>query len=542
MQSIEAKIKVNKTLAAFDWVKSLSFVTPNGTYSPEMRSDETNAIIYLTCMYLSTERGINPMQLQPMELLTHVYTYVPILTVYLCHYFLLKNNVELTDHIISTINQRVIAENLSDKYWAHILAKMSGQNDIFIVSSSIQNLSFNLDVAPEFVSKIVGDFLPIESNLVTIESIEPGMNVCGVYLTERLAKSEHSEIWKGTGKYKRIYCVKIEDLDIENKDLKALLKGKNNEKIVEYLQQHDEEFLNFNGKLRSYPNKVETFEIDYYGPLNKKVKRMTFYEGPINKVQISNKNEFLMIITNALYNLHLAGIVFGNVGLGYIMVDPNPQSKIKYRFVDYNNVKYIGEESTLDHGVYRSLTLLAPRGNSNRLTPYNDIESLLYTFNDLILKNKSHYVDLNDEIQKKSSLSTFSGIIAGAIQSLRLLMSCDPDPFFLNEENKQEHVRQIYTTGFVNMNTGENVPGIVSIIKNLTSLFKEAPEAEINLTYANQLILSNIRNAFTQDPRFQSIASNINAFNEITIKILNVMTTSVTYDPEDMRIITAFLS
>ncbi len=121
-------------------------------------------------------------------------------------------------------------------------------------------------------------------------------------------------------------------------------------------------------------------------------------------------------------------------------------------------------------------------------------------------------------------------------------MSCDPDPFFLNEENKQEHVRQIYTTGFVNMNTGENVPGIVSIIRHLTSLFKEAPEAEINLTYANQLILSNIRNAFTQDPRFQSIVSNINAFNDITIKILNVMTTSVTYDPEDMRIITAFLS
>lgn len=542
MQGIETKIKVNKSEAAFQWVKTLSFVTPNGTYTPEMRSDETNAIIYLTCMYLSIERGINPGQLQPMDLLTHAYTYIPILTVYLCHYFLNKNGVELNEHIVSTINQRVIAESLSDKYWMHILAKMSGQDDIFLVSSSFQNLSFDENVTPDFVTKIVGDFLPIENNLVTIDTIEVGMNVCGVYLTERLSKSEHSEVWKGTGKYKKTYCVKIEDLNVEGKELKALLKGKNNEKIVEYLQQTDEEFLNFNGKLRSYANKVELFEIDYYGPLNKKVKRMTFYDGPINKVDITDKNAFLMSMVNSLYSLHTMGVVFGNIGLGHIMVDTNPQSKTKYRFVDYNNVKYIGEGSTLDHGVYRSLILLAPRGNSNRLTPYNDIESLLYTFNDLILKSKSHYNDLNDEIQKKTSLSTFSGLVANAIQSLRLLMSCDPDPFFLDEENKQEHVKQIYISGFVNTNTGEKVPGIVAIIKHLTSLYKEAPQAEINLTYANQVILSNIRNAFSQDPRFQEISRNINVFNEITIKILNVMTTSVTYSPEDMRIITAFLS
>ena len=76
MQSIEEKIKVNKTSAGFDWVKSLSFDTQYGIYSPEMRSDETNAIIYLTCIYLSKEK-INPMELQLMQLLTHVYTYIP---------------------------------------------------------------------------------------------------------------------------------------------------------------------------------------------------------------------------------------------------------------------------------------------------------------------------------------------------------------------------------------------------------------------------------------------------------------------------------
>ena len=540
MDVIEGKIKVDKTSSAYSWISGLDIQTNSGNFLSSHRDDDINGIMYATCIYLYREVNINPMVIQPMELLTYVYNYIPIFTAYLCQYFLLKRGIELTAENIQAINSRVSCESLNEKFWTYILAKFSGSQEKYILYSSIMNLCFGEDVEPEFVLRVVGDLIPYESNLKVIEELAPGMDVCGITLIERLSKKDHSEIWRGTGRGSNQFALKLEPLELEGKKLSKMLGGKDMTKMFEYIQTSDQEFINYNSILRAFPSKEEYFRVDYYNPLNMKVKILQYLEGPIGKVPVDDKKEFIMQMVNMLFSLHLTGISFGNLSMHHIMFNP-VKGASKYKVIDYKHCKPFGQISTLDHGKYRSLYLLDPRGDSNRVNPYYDIESLLYIFNDLIMGQESNYLDLNDEIQRKLQLSTFSSIVADAINSVRKLMSCDPDMFFTSSQGIDEHVNKIYTKGFTDTNTGFQIPSIVSIIRTLTESYKEIHQSNIDITYANKAVLNNIRTAMAQDPRFQYLVQDVIRFEDITIKTLNVMISSVTYSVEDMGIINQFL-
>ena len=326
MEAIESKIKVDRSSPAFAWISSLDIQTPSGNFIHTLRDEDINGIIYSTCMSLSRDHQINPNSLQPYDLLTHTYNYVPIFAAYLCQYLLLKREVQLTPETIHTINQRILAEGLNEKFWRYIVAKISGSHEKYILHSSIMNLCFGDDVAPEFVMRIVGDLLPFESNLQVVEELTPGMNVCGITLVERLSKKEHSEVWKAAERGNRPVVIKLEPIGIEGKELNKMLKGKDSTKMIEYIQSTDEEFINFNKKLKSFPYKVESFRVDFYGPMNMKVKIISLLAGPIGKVPVENKGEFLMNMVNLLYTLHSKGIVHGDISINHIMI--NPESRI----------------------------------------------------------------------------------------------------------------------------------------------------------------------------------------------------------------------
>jgi len=546
MDYIESKIKVDKTTDVYKWVAGLDIQLGTVNYQHTLRDDDINAILYITCFYLLNECNINPGQIPASTLITYACQYIPTIATYMCQYFLHKNNVEITPEIYQTIISRLSAETLSEKFWSYIGNRISGSTDKYLLHSSILNLSFQMDVKPDFIEKIVGDFIPVETNLQEIEEFKAGMIVCSVTLIELISKNEYSEVWKASHG-KRMVAVKIEPLNVHGKELNKLLVGKDSKKIISYIKEEDDEYKNYKGRLQVFPYKVENFAIDYYSPLNMKVKLMTFLDGPVGKVNIGDKRDFFKSMVNVLFSLHSQGLCFGNLSINHIMIRSDLKTN-QFRLIDYKNVKNIGEISTLDHGKYRSLRLLRPEGDSTRLTPYHDIESLLYIFNDIILGKESEYESLNEEISRKSTLSTFSGIVAEAIISLRKLMDSDSDIFFNDidgapnsSETITNHVKNIYINGFLNTNIGENVPGLVNIVTVLSQKFTEIPHLSIDMTYANQILLNKVRVLFAQDQRFQHIINDPKKYDDITVKIVNVMTTSSIYSDEDMYIINEYL-
>jgi len=539
MDTILKKITVDKTSKAYEWIQTLEFDLNGNKSTSSFRDDNINSIIYAACLSLNIDKQIDPGTLPVLDLVNYTYQYVPFYISNLCNYLLMKNGVTVTQDVSAIIMSRIEAKETSMMFYNYMISKFSGHQSTFELQSSIEHLSYdNKDVKPDFIDGLLGDFLPTEENLEHVKSFSSGMKVAGVTLIELISKSDESEIWKGT-RMNKIVAVKFEEFEKSGKDLETLLTGKDSKKIISYIKENDEEYINFTTRLKSFRSKIEFFLVDYYNPLNMKVKIMQYLDGPISSDIIEDKKTFILSMINIFHELHSSEHVFGNITKNHIMFSND--GKIRYKLIDYKYVKSIGDVSTLDHGKYRSINLLSAIGDNIKFTPYYDIESFLYVLNDIIMDSSPEYADLNDEIQKKSHLSSFSSIVATAITQLRLLMDVDPDVHFKDVANVKDHINNMYIKGFLNQNDNTHVHGVVDIIKNLIHNFNEIPPLAIDMTLSNKELLKKIREQYAQDPRFNFLLSDINRFNDITIKTLNSMTVSSQYSIEDTKIIEAFL-
>lgn len=543
MDQIENKIKVIRDSDAFKWAKNLTITVGNYVLKPENREDEINALIILACFEIAKTYGRDPQSLPTNELLFFSVKYLSTVMLFYCEYYLFKKDVTITPEITLKLKERIEAVKFNEKLDAILMKRLEGNMTPFECASSISAFSFGTDATPESVISLCADLVPFKPNVEEINELQPGMSVCGCTLVSLISKKEHSEIWKADYRGKQV-AIKFEPLDIEGKELKNMIKGSTFEKIINHIKETDEEWKGY-VKLKDFPYKLDYFKVDYYNPLNMKVKLMSWLDGPVSSNIIENKKIFLQNMVELLYELHKRGIVFNNIKPEHIMVkSPVGQKDTdlsnRLRLIDYKNVTlYKGEDKSPHDDDYRSLALL---GGSMTLTPYDDIESLLYVFNTLI-NGKIIYVDLSDEILRKSQLSSFSFLVSDAITKLRLLKQNDIYVNSLdNPVDIAPYIDIIYKNGIRSTQTGEMMPGIVRIIMDIINNFKEVPGINVQLTKVDSARLNNIRNQFSQDPHFSHIINNPAKFNDITLKILNFITSSCEYEEEDQRIIVSFLN
>lgn len=541
MSEIESKVKVIRNTAQFDWVKNLIFVVGQQTLSPEKRNDELNAILLLTSMYIAFELKQNPQTMEPVEVLKISMEYLPKLIYYYCCYYLTINQVEITSEIMTSLQDRTLKCGLKEKYNKYLGAIIKGEKVVFELDSSISNLSFGSSSSPDAIIAICHDYIPVRHNLEVITELVPGMSVCECTLISLLSKTDKSEIWKC--KYKSIFvAIKLEDLDMSEKELKTIfVKSSNFDKIIRHIEETDLEYINYM-KLKDFPYKLDYFKIGYYAPLNKKVKRMSLLEGPVDTVEIEDKKKFFQDMFQILYELHKRGLMYNSVNPHHIMFKPLSKdvdkSSNNYRLIDYRNiVEFKGADISSHENIYKSLSLLS---DSKICTPYDDIESLFYLFN-TIINGKISYTDKNDEKLKKTQLTSFSYTITESINRLRILRQQDIYVNTLeNPDSIVTYIDSIYKHG-IRISETETSDSIIRIATYFLGSFKSVPGINIKLSAVDHARLKTIRDAFTADPRFESIVSNHAKFNDITLKILNFITNTCQYDAEDDAIIQAFL-
>lgn len=542
MEEIESKIRVDVESAPFKWIKSLTFVVGQFSLTPDKRDDQINAIILLTCFHLMKNMRMDPQTMNPADILQYSTKYLPEIVMYYCRYYLEKKSVTISSEISESLSKKIFNEQYESKMNFALMDRINGKMTVLDIFSSVSYFSLNQEVEPKVVIDLCTEFIPFVPNVSLIEELKPGDDVCGYTLVSLASKTDMSEIWKAKSK-NRDYAIKLEDLDIEEKELKKMLKSSSYEKIVEYIKETDKEFLGYSN-LKDFPYKLDYFRVDYYNPLNKKVKIMSWLEGPVDKVPVENKKQFMQNIAEILFELHRRGLVFNNVSPHHVMVKlPTGQYgdtvlPNRLRLIDYKNVTQIKGSDGVHEDSYRSLALLS---GSPMVTIYDDIESLFFLMNTLI-NGEISYSDLNDERLKKTQLTSFSHIVSEAIIKLRTLRQNDIYANSVEEiTNIKEYVETIYKQG-LRGSQGEILPSILKIITDFITAYREVSDVNIKLTLTETAQLKNIRVQMASDPYFQHIVSNPAKFNDITIKILNFVNFSCEYSQEDQLIINQFLS
>lgn len=543
MSSTENKVKVDRGSAAFEWVKNMVITVGTVTLTPDKREDEINALILLTCFYLMKDLKQNPQTMQPAQILQETMKYLPQLTFLYCQEYLTSKEVSLTFEISTAIQNKIATSQIDAKFNVILMDRINGRMTPFDLFSSISNLSFGTDIVPDFILEMCGEFIQFKPNVENIEELQPDMSVCGCTLVSLISKTDISEIWKGKRKTIDV-AIKFEDLSLEGKELKKMLKGSSFEKITDHIKETDPEYLAYQN-MKDFPYKLDFMYIDYYNPLNKKVKIMPLLQGPVDKVVVENKKQFIQNVIEIIYELHKRGLVFNNISPHHLMIKvpsgrhgevvlPN-----RIRLIDYKNVVAIKGPDGIHEDNYRSLALLS---GTTMVTPYDDIESFFFVINTLI-NGEISYSDINDERIKKGQLTSFSHLVSDAIVKIRTLRQNDIYANSLESpENIQEYIDTIYKIGIRSSQTGEMTSSLIRTVMDFIAMYREIPDVNITLTKIDSASLKNIRSQFASDPRFSHIVANPAKFNDISLKILNFMNTSVEYSDEDQLIITQFLS
>jgi hypothetical protein len=537
MSDLESKMKVNIESGPFLWVKSLIFSKGNYVLNPNQRTNEFNALVYLSCISLKKSKGIDAEKIDPFDLLKYTTQNLPTLVSYYAQIGLLKSGVTIDKDILDRVNLKIVNLNFSGMFETYITQLMSNNLVPFILDTSIDCFSFDMKVDPKFINELINEFIPFEYNVEVIKELAIGMNICGYNLVNLVSKKPHSEVWKASSG-SRFLCLKLEPIDLSDKEVTNMTKSANYDKIIDYIKKNDREYINYTD-LKDFPYKIDYFNINYYGPLKMKVKIMNWYNGPISNIIVEDKKKFLMAIGEIIFELHKRGIMYNNISPNHIVIKPSTNGEFitgtssNYRLIDYKHLCKFKEPDNNQNGHYRSLALITGTGI---VTPYDDIESLLYIFNDLI-SGKVTYSDLNDEANKKSQLTSLSNVVSDAIIALRNLRQQDPYINGLrNPEPYSEYINAIYKFGI------NGTKSITGIILDLLAKFNEVPEIDISLNQSDYALLKKIRTDLLSNPHFVNLTSNPTKMNEIALEIMNFMLNASEPLPESMVYISAYLA
>lgn len=533
--SILEQVKVDRTDVYSVWINGLTFSWDVNVLSPDKRTQEYNAIIYLTVKALMVNMGNKVGELNPIQILKYTSDYMPIVFTKYCQIALLKRGVTINSTIQDELNTKVKNTNLSDIFnqWTMTLLKPSTEE--FKLNSSIRVYSFGEQGSTDFINSFVDQFVPLVTNINIIAELKPGSIVCGCTLVKLVSKKEHSEVWEALRNNRKI-AMKLEPIDLDEKEIKKLQSASSFEKIVDHIKNTDREYINYQ-KLKDYQFKMNQFYVDYFHPLRMKVKTMSWLDGPVTKTINEDKKSMISSLFEMVFELHKRGLMFNGISPNHIMIkviglgeaDHTPNNK--YRLIDYKYITEFKGPNTNLNSDYTSLSLLS---GTNSVTPYDDVESLLYTLNDLIA-TKMVYNDKQDEFNKKTDLSSISNLISDAIKSLRNLRQQD---MYVNglsvPPDYNAYINEIYNKGIpVN---GTMLPGIKAIVGNVFVQFNEVAAIEVSLIKPDfellKLIKGNI--ASSRDPLLLGLHSNPTLMNEVCMVILNYQVNGTTPTHEFM--------
>lgn len=555
--AILQQVKVDRNDAYFAWVKGLEIKWGDNILSANKRNDEFNAIIYLAVMDLMREMGNAVANLDPIQFLTRASVRMPYIFAQYCQIALIQKGVVIDATIQENLNKKISSKKLDGVFQQWTLQRLQSNPQPFALDSGIRLYSFGENIEDKFINGFIQEFIPLETNISNVVELKPATIVCGCTLVKLISKKEHSQVWEAQRRGRKI-ALKFEHIDIEEKSIKKMIGASSFEKILEHIKMTDIEYLNYI-KLKDYPYKMNFFDIEYFHPLRMKVKIMSWLDGPVDKVTIEDKKTFIYALYDIIYELHKRGLMFNGFRPSHIMIKPHtvgeeiPVSvKSNYRIVDY---KYITEfkGSNIDlHSTYLSLALLS---GSPSVSPYDDIESMLYTINDIIA-TKVLYVDKQDEYIKKTELSPYSSLISNAINSLRTLKQQD---IYVNGLHKPadypSYITEIYEKGLSAGGMGSvtdpnyissstMIPGIRTIIGNIFASYNEVSAIEISLVAPDFELLKKIKNNVVNstDHMFVNLRSDPTKTNEVCLAILNYQITGYTPTLEFQPYITKYFS
>lgn len=531
--------KINIDSGAFKWVSSLTFTLKNFSLTPQMRSIELNALITMTCFYIKERFGKNPedeAKENTLKLLKYLAENLHTFIYEYCKMFLDSQSVVITPEIHTALEKKIIQLNLKAEFEKYFISLTSGQNSTFFLENSISHFSLDSGKEDTYISELCQEFLSTKVSSVQIPQLEritelsEGMNVCGFELLRKIRDRDGCQIWKAKrGNYYNV--LKLQDSDLEGKELAKLLSVKKSDKIIDHFKETDIEYKNYQN-LKDFKYKVDFFGLDYYSPLNFKVKILSWLDGPINIVE--DKKAFLSEMTGILMELHQLGYCYDNIMPNHIMINPNsPPGISKYRLVDYKYLTKIKDPVRPKEDNYRSLRLLT----TDLITPYDDMESLMYTF-DEIISNKKEYTDRSDSINKKTYLNCITPLIAECIGYFRQMSQYDE--YAVTDNTIIDFNQYIQLLYFQGININGNMYSFNAIIEYILGKYIEVSPITIDLPECSRSMLEMIRSQFKNDPRFTHISNDNAKFNDITLKILNFIINSSMY-PNDQDIINEFL-
>lgn len=537
MDEILSKIKISIDSPTFTWMKSLTINTPNFISLPEQRENELNAILAACCIIL-----VKDYKMQITEFTQQVYenckAVISLYIRYCCELYLYKNNVTLNVEKLNILYNKIVALNFPVYIEGVLNVRSKGVTDPIHISNDIKNLIFDdITVQPEFVKTLVSEFF-INNNISNLYQTEvelnPGMNVCNCELVEKIYQSSKKDgtiVWKAKrGQY--FVALKMEKIKIPER----ILKQKTNnmkDNIVDYIKENDEEFINW-VKIKAFSYKSQQFTIDYYQPLNMSVKIMTLFDSSIKDVQINDKQNFVFTIGMMFFELHKLGLVYNNLCMEHIMIGKDENNTVKYFLVDYKNITSNKSQinyERISQNCYNSLSIFL--NNPSIYSFYDDIESMFYLFDDVLVNNKKEYEDLHDQINKKQNLTVFSAIIAEQIINLRNLRNNDIYVnSFDNPPDMSEYITQKYT------NSQNQIICISQMINNIITTIKDvAYDTILKLNTVDLALFNQIKNLLTLDATFNGI--NI---PNLALLIVNYFRLGVKPDDYNMELINRFVN
>lgn len=530
----------------FEWIRNQTYPVEDKILTSEKRDDQLNAMLYLTLKHLTRTMGSNAFQLNPADFIQQAANYMNEIFKMYCKVVLLKNDVVIDAVLEENLNTKIINTKIPSVFERWLKSRFSDDVKPNNLYPAINLYSFGMDVEDTFIYNYVKSFIPVSVELNISTELTAGMVLCGCTLVKRVSKKEFSEVWEAVRNHRKL-AVKLVSLKMEEKAIEKLTNGRSFTKIVEYIKSQDVEYLTFQ-KLHSFPYKVDYFDIDYYHPTRSKVKIMSWFDGPIDKMVIEDKRNFIYGIYEIMYSFHQSGLMYNSINPSHIMVKPlernvtsSPNVKTIYRLVDLAHVCNFKEQNKNMLSHYLSLPILS---GSEFSTPYDDLESVLYLINDLI-SSKIVYSDRQDEINKKTELSAFCSGVRDAINSLRILRQNDEYVNSLNTPTDYNtYINRIYINGITINGGSTHISGIQTIFGTLFNSYREVSEIEISLTKPDYELLTLIKRNIVQfnDPMFNNLMTKPIQLNEVCLAILNYQIHGYTPSTEFQPYVTSYFN
>lgn len=191
-----------------------------------------------------------------------------------------------------------------------------------------------------------------------------------------------------------------------------------------------------------------------------------FIPNNLDNFKQKNKRKMISALIEFIKNIHEQGIIVGNLSMKKILVEEN-NNEYNFYLYDLSKMHHSLEPGCYCGTNYDSLSLVSKKGNKDKSNFYDDSESLLYIFNDIVSGTRLSFENRKDEKEQKKSLDKVLDITRIAIEKLRVLEQNDEIANGNIEEDLEVYGRNCYEK----KKNGENILKIFTSFKKKVSKF-----------------------------------------------------------------------